>query len=126
MNPKQFLLVGGIVLLAVGILGMVGVLGPTPEQSIIFHGSWWFDTPENIAHTVLGIAALLAAYLISSSAQKGLTILVGLLALFFAAYGGMYGMFGSATLENPADTILHLVVGVWALWAAYRKPSMMM
>jgi len=33
MNPKQFLQIGGIILVLVGILGFF-VIGPTPEKSL--------------------------------------------------------------------------------------------
>ena len=29
--------------------------------------------------------------------------------------------FLGAQLQNPSDTILHFVVGIWALWAGLRK-----
>ncbi|MEK9147909.1 MAG: hypothetical protein AAB650_00555, partial [Patescibacteria group bacterium] len=57
MNPKQFLQIGGVVLVLVGILGFVGVIGPTAESSL-FGGAWWFDNAENWAHLVLGVVAL--------------------------------------------------------------------
>lgn len=125
MNPKQFLTLGGIVLVLVGILGYVGVLGPTAEDSL-FGAGWWFDNSENLAHLVLGIAAIAAVYVLSSDLQKWLTIAVGALAIVV----GLYSLTGEsmvlgATLENPADTVLHLIVGVWALWAGFRKGEMM-
>ncbi len=120
MNPKQFLQWGGAVLVLLGVLGYFGVLGPTAEQSW-FGAFWWFDNYENLAHTVLGVVALLAAFLLPMQYQKPLSILVGVVALFFAVWSGLItNMFMGAGLENPADTALHLVVGVWALWAAMR------
>lgn len=124
MNPKQFLVWGGIVLVLVGILGWTGPIGPTPEASI-FGGGWYFDNAENWAHLVLGIVALLAAGVLkSASAQKNLVVLVGIVGLFFGVYNFFSDMFGSAHLEQHADTILHFVVGIWALWAGLRKPKM--
>lgn len=124
MNPKQFLTWGGIVLLIVAILGAVGVIGPTAEASI-FGAPWWFDMYENWAHGVLGIVALIAAFALPVSLQKPLVIVVGVLALLFMLYSGLVSEnFYGAMLQNPADTLLHLVVGVWALWAALRKESM--
>ncbi|HKZ86058.1 MAG TPA: hypothetical protein VJ793_20680 [Anaerolineae bacterium] len=32
--------------------------------------------------------------------------------------------FGVANLESPADNLLHLVVGIWALYAALRPAGM--
>jgi hypothetical protein len=119
MNPKQFLTLGGAVLLLVGILGMVGVIGPTHEHSI-FGSFWWFDTPENIAHTVLGVAALGAAFVLPAMYQRYLVIAVGALALVV----GLYNLMGEvqllgANLESPADLVLHLGVGAWAMFAAF-------
>ncbi len=125
MNPKQFLQIGGVILVLVGLLGFFGLIGPTSDQSI-FGEAWWFDNGENWAHTVLGVVALIAAFALKSeSAQKNLVILVGVLGLFFAVYNIFSTTFLGANLENPLDLILHLVIGVWALWAALRKPAMM-
>lgn len=119
MNPKQFLLVGGAVLLLVGILGYVGVIGPTPEKSI-FGAAWYFDNAENIAHTVLGIAGLAAAFIFPAMWQKMLVIVLGIIGVLV----GLYSLIGNAmllgaNLENPADSILHLAVGAWAFLAVY-------
>ena len=120
MNPKQFLQIGGLVLVLVGLLGFFGLIGPT-EESSVFGSAWWFDNGENWAHTILGVVALIAAFALKSeSAQKNLVILVGVLGLFFAVYNIFSNSFLGANLENPLDMILHLVVGVWALWAALR------
>ncbi len=124
MNPKQFLVVGGIVLLLVGILGYAGIIGPTPES--LFGAAWYFDDAENLVHLVLGIVALIAAAVFPMSTHKPIVVLVGLFALF----AGLVSVMGPVTagknlwgaqLQNPSDTILHFVVGIWALWAAFRK-----
>ncbi|MFQ5966696.1 MAG: hypothetical protein ACE5MI_03675 [Acidimicrobiia bacterium] len=122
MNPKQFLIIGGVVLLAVGILGFVGVIGPEPEDSI-FGETWYFDNPENYAHTVLGAVALIAAFTLNATLQRYLVLLVGVLGVFFAVYNLFSEMFAGAELQRPLDTLLHLVVGVWALFVALYRPS---
>ena len=126
MNPKQFLIVGGAVLLLVGILGAVGVIGPTAEDSL-FGSMWWFDYYENVAHTVLGIVALIAAFVLPHSAQKPLVMLVGVIALYFGLYSAFISsdFYGSAMLQQHADTVLHLAVAIWAFWASMRKSAMM-
>src|SRR5579859_736106 len=118
MNPKQFLIIGGGILFLIGILGYVGILGPTVDKSI-FHAFWWFDNSENVADTVLGIAGLFAAFTFSALWQKYLVILLGVIGIIF----GIYSLVSTtpvlgANLENPADTILHLLVGSSALYAA--------
>lgn len=125
MNPRQFLIIGGIVLVLLSLVGFAGVL--TPETTPFF----WLDNGENIAHLVLGVVALAAVYLpglnrVLAPLYRPIVILVGLLALFFAVYGFVVAdspvpnTFGVANLENPSDNLLHLVVGVWALAAALR------
>lgn len=121
LSPKGFLMVGGIVLVLVALLGYVGVIGPAADQSI-FGAGWYFDNAENMAHLVLGVVAILAAYLVGAGVQKTLVIIVGVIGVLV----GLYSLVGpsmlwGANLENPADTILHLVVGAWALWAGFRS-----
>ena len=121
MNPKQFLVIGGAVLVLVALLGFFGVVGPGAEQSL-FGETWIFTQGENWAHLVLGIVALVAAFVLPHGVQKWLTILVGLLALIVAVWGftlpaEMPNFFG-ANLENPADNILHIVIAVWAFLAS--------
>ncbi len=122
-NPKGFLTVGGIVLLLVGILGYVGIIGPTPEKSI-FGAIWWFDNGENLAHTVLGVAGLAAAFVFPAMWQRYLVILLGLLGVVVGLYSLVVSTsFLGSNLENPADSILHLAVGAWALYAAFGGMS---
>lgn len=125
MNPKQFLQIGGIVLVLVGVLGFVGVIGPTPDK--LFGSAWWFDNAENWAHLVLGVVALVAAYSFPASLQRPLVLLLGIVGVVI----GLYSFFGyenllGANLENPADSLLHVVVGLWALLAAWKKQAMPM
>ncbi len=119
MNSKQFLMWGGVVLLVVGILGFIGVIGPTPDKSL-FGDFWWFDNGENWAHTILGVVAIIASMSLEAGMQKSLTMAVGFLALFFGLYNFFSVSFLGANLESPADLILHLVVAAWALWAGMQ------
>ena len=129
MNPKQFLTLGGIVLALVGILGMVGILGPTQDTSI-FGGNWWFDAGENWAHLLLGIVALIAAFAVGANVQKPLVLVVGVVALLVGVIGFFLSSsvpnFLGANLENPLDNILHIIVGAWALlaWRGAKNQGM--
>ncbi len=125
MNPKQFLIIGGIVLLAVGILGFIGVVGPTAEQSI-FGAPWYFDNAENWAHLVLGIVGIAAAFVLPMMAQRGLVMILGIVGVLVGLYSIVGAVPGGtnllgAQLQNPLDTILHIVVGVWAFYASRKK-----
>lgn len=117
LNTKGFLQVGGVVLLAVGILGFVGIIGPTAKMSI-FGDFWWFDSAENLAHTVLGVVALAAAFSLTAPLQRYLVIAVGVLGLVVGLYNFTSTTLAWAMLQSPADLVLHLAVGSWALYAA--------
>jgi hypothetical protein len=131
-TPKGFLTWGGAVLL---LLGIVGFLGVFTKSSV---PAFYLDNGENIAHTFLGIVALAIVFVpglnsIFAPYYRWIVILLGIVALFFAVYGFYVGgnadpnTFGVSNLESPADDILHLVVGVWALYAAWRpRPAMSM
>lgn len=125
MNPKQFLTVGGAVLVLLSLVGFTGVLN---QQSTPF---FWLDAGENWGHLGLGVVALAAVFVPGLSSllapiYRPIVVLVGLVAVFFALYGFAvaaappFNTFGVANLENPSDNVLHLVVGAWALWAALR------
>ena len=80
LNPKQFLLVGGIVLLALGLVGFLGVFNDTKS-------AFYLDQGENVAHTGLGIIAIAASFLLTDAMlQKWLVAVVGVVALFFAVF----------------------------------------
>lgn len=123
MNPKQFLQVGGVILLLLGIIGFLvpNLLGET----------LYFDSAENWAHTLLGIVALLLAPLPLGELKRWVVVLVGLVALFFGVAGFMVSsnaapnFYGVTNLEF-LDNIVHLAVGVWALYAAFNKKAMVM
>ena len=118
MNPKNFLKIGGLVLVLVAVLGFIGIIGPTPEQSI-FGSAWWFDGGENWAHLVLGVVGLLAAFAFPANYQKLLVRILGWVGILVGLYSLIISNnFLGANLENPLDTLLHLAVGAWALLSA--------
>lgn len=121
MNPRQFLLWGGTILIVVGILGFIpGIIGPTPQESL-FGSFWWFDNGENWAHLIIGVVGVIAAYALDMRLRRYLVLALGVIAIFFGIYSIFTNAFLGANLENPADTILHLAIGVWALLAGMRK-----
>lgn len=121
LTSKNFLIYGGTALIILAILGFIGVIGPTPEQSI-FGMSWYFDNPENWAHLVLGVVALIAAYTLVPGYQMPLVIALGVVGILVGLYGFIWsGMLLGASLENPLDNLLHVVVGGWAAWAGYAE-----
>lgn len=121
MNAKQFLLIGGIIALIIGLLGFFHVLGPTSSASI-FGPNWWFDTGECWAYTIIGLIGIIASLSLGHSIQQALVMLIGILALLLAIYNFFSTNLLGSNLENPADLIFNLVIGIWALWAAMQQP----
>lgn len=123
MNPKQFLTWGGVILVLLGIYGFF--------DADAVGSAWYFDNGENYAHLLLGVVAIIAARSLSESAQRSLTLLVGVVAIVFAIWGFLVRgnpepNLGVTNLENPLDNLLHLVVGIWALWASRGRSMMTM
>src|SRR5690606_964662 len=92
MNPKQFLTIGGVILILIAILGWVNVIGPTADDSV-FGEAWFFDMAENWAHLVLGVVALIAAFFFPATVNKPLVMLLGIIGILI----GIYSVFGPVT-----------------------------
>lgn len=127
-TPNGFLKVGGIVLLALGLLGFW--IWKDPSGSF-----FWLDTSENIVHIAIGIVALAATFVPGLNARlrpryRSIVLLIGLIALFFAVYGLLQpagspaapNTFGLVNLEL-GDTYLNLFFAVWAFLSVYWLPG---
>lgn len=119
MNPKQFLQIGGVILILLGILGFL-----KPDLAGDFLS---FDATENWAHISLGVVAIVLAPQSMGQMKKWIVVLIGLIAIIVGCLGFMVNnnpspnFYGVANLENPVENVLHLVIGIWALVAAFRK-----
>ena len=121
MNPKYFLSVSGAILIAVGILGLIGgIIGPTPGDSL-FGNIWYFNSVEIWAHLAIGIFAIVCAFLLSEKIQKFVSVTLGILLITLGFYIllGNYELLG-AHFEHPADTFFNFIFGVWALMAGVK------
>lgn len=122
MTPRQFLLLGGILFVLLGVLGLF-VLGPTADQSML-HDFFWLDNKENFAHLLFGVVALVAYnFLKDAQMIKWLVALVGVVALFAAGAGFMNEAMpvpnaGLTNLEM-SDNLLHIAVAVWAFYVSF-------
>jgi hypothetical protein len=132
LRPTNVLKVGGAVLLLLGIIGLTGLTS-----------TWSFfnlDTGENVAHTVLGIVGLGVGFGTSDEYIHRLLVIVlavtglatGIIGFLLPSGGALVGgaftmpnFLGLANLE-PADDVLHLVVGIWCAAAVLtsRAPAM--
>lgn len=128
LTVDGFLLVGGIVLLALAAAGFT-VLGPTPAASAL--GTFnWLDMTENYAHLLFGVVALGALFLLKDAMMKKyLVVLVGVVAALVTVVGflNMAGAMPNVGVSNLelSDDVLHLVVAVWAFVAAFGMGGMM-
>ena len=130
LTPKGFLMYGGIVLIIVGLFSYLPFLN-SPATSI-FGRYWWFDGTEGVVHILLGVVAIAASYVLDEELARWLTIVVAIVALLFAVLGLFLDQgpttltnIGPANLESPMDTILHLVVFLWAAAAAFLRRTAM-
>ncbi len=119
MRTKQFLMIGGIILVVLALLGFVNFrIGDT----------LYFDSAENWAHLVLGVVALSAAYYANADMQRVLGYIFAVVALYFGIHGFILhshdapNYYGVTNLEY-LDDVIHVVVGLWALWAVMEKKS---
>ncbi len=118
MRSKQFLMIFGVILVVLAVLGFSNAF---KQNDVLM-----FTRNENMAHLVVGLVALVAYYFASSNLQKNLTLLIGVVALYF----GVHGLFLSPTI-NPnyfnvanleyVQSILYLVFGVWGLKSGMDK-----
>ena len=125
MTPKKFLMWAGYLLLVLGILGFILPGGTLIPDWLVF------DMAENWAHLLLGVVALAVVYGVKDHAtHKWLAALYGVVALVIGIWGflvignPMPNFYGISNLENPLDNLVHLVVGVWGLWAAFGGKEM--
>ena len=119
-TPSGFLQWGGVLLIALGIVGFF-LLGPTPQASA-FGDAWWFDNVENAAHLVIGTIALVLSFGIRNHGiNTKVALIIGLFAVFAAVWGAFSPDFLGAHLEMPGDTVLHAALGMWALSSVFRK-----
>ena len=127
LSPTGFLKIGGIVLLVLGLVGYTGVTNSVEAFQL--------DNGENIAHTVLGVAGIAIGFGLKNEQLHrwvvGALLALGIVATLWSLFNTS-GAFVSGTgftnpnagftnLENPADTVLHLVVSAWAAVAVFWR-----
>src|SRR2546429_9564602 len=130
LTPRGFLLWGGVVLVALAVLG-VTVLGWTVDHSTL-GANFWLDPTENILHLLFGVVALAAYFFLKdANLQKWLVVVVFVIALAATVAGIVNGRhpadntqsfnLASTNLENPLDNVLHGFVTLWAAAVLYRS-----
>lgn len=115
----KFANIFGIVLLLVGILGFIP--GITTEDGLLL-GIFQTDGLHNIVHLVTGAIGIWAAKNGAKAAKMYFQIFGVVYALitilgFFSSDGTILGLI----TNNTADTILHLVIAVVALYFGFAS-----
>jgi hypothetical protein len=117
----------GAVLVLVGIIGFFYNAEFTSDESVrdamfgVFDVNGWHNT----LHILTGVLALLA-YGAGVHAARNCAMVLGVVFVVVAAWGFIVGD-GESILSiipvNTEDNVLHLVLGLGGLWAAYATPA---
>ena len=116
-TQKTFALVLGIILVIVGIAGFLGGLG------IVGDGIFGTNTTQDILHIIGGAFGI---YVGTKGKGPGYNRTIGWIAIVLAVLGFIPSI-DDLLLKylniNTAITVLHLVIGVVALWVGYKGSS---
>lgn len=125
MNSRQFLLFGGALLILLGLLGVFGIIGFSSADPGVF-GRWWYFTKiEGWVHAGIGLLLVISS-VIPRAHWRYIAIFFGVLSVL----SGIYSLLGpvpegeqvfSMDLQNPGDTIFHLLVGSSGFIASKHK-----
>jgi hypothetical protein len=119
---KQFLTWGGAIMIGLGILGLIGVLGPTASGSI-FGSGWFFDMGQSWVNIVVGVIAMLSAFVLDTGSRRWIAGIIGILGLIVGILGFVLPSSFSVILgpnpENLVSNLFYLVLGVWGAWATW-------
>ncbi len=119
MCPCEFARVGGGIFIALAILGLFRVLGPTESASML--GGWlWIDFAEITFDGILG-TLLIVASRASASVERPVVLLTGWLLLALAGFGLFNDDVLLMHVERPLQIIFYFAMGVWALLAGFCK-----
>lgn len=121
MNPRRFVLLGGMTLVTLGLGGVAGLLGRV-SRAAFFHPPGWI----NWFHLALGSALLGARVRGSRRLQAGVARVGTVMGLTIGSLGLTIGpwaarRFHQHELADRSDHTAHLIVGLTALWAWLRR-----
>lgn len=100
------------------LLGFFGITGPTAADSL-FGESWFFDNGENWGLAIMGVVSLVIAFSVPEMTKKWIVVAFGAIAVLLGVYSFFTPNLLGSQLQNPTDTILYLILGVWGLLAAF-------
>jgi hypothetical protein len=117
VSPRQFLLLGGTVLVIIWLTGAAGLLGSISRASL-FNPPYWI----NWVHLTFGFVVLAIAFAGGRTLQNAITLLAGIMGSTLGFSGLLFGSYAAnrynmPELADPSDHLAHLTVGALALWA---------
>lgn len=117
MDIKMWARVFGVVLLVAGLLGFF--LAP---NGMLF-GILDTDFTQNAVHTIAGIIALIVGFKATGMARTFFRVL-GVVYVIVAVLGFVSGSTVLGLMSvNMADNVLHLAVGLVAVWVGFMMKS---
>ena len=119
---KKVAMVFGVVFLLVGVLGFVP--GITNLDTHMLLGIFNVNAVHNIIHILSGLVALYVS-MVSDSSSRTYFQVFGVVYAVVAVLGFVYGANDIVGLvsSNLADTLLHVVIAVAALYVGFGLPA---
>ena len=117
LRPRQFLFLGGTLLVIIGLAGATGLLASL-SPAAFFNPPHWI----NWAHLTFGILVLAVAFAGGRTLHNVFTLAAGILGSTLGVSGLLLGSYATnrynmPELADPSDHLAHLTVGLLALWA---------
>jgi hypothetical protein len=121
LRPRQFLFLGGTVLVIIGLAGVTDLLASISQASL-FNPPYWI----NWVHLTFGIVVLAVGLAGTRTLQNTFTLAAAILGSTLGVSGLLLGSYvanryNMRELADPSEHLAHLTVGVLALWAWSNK-----
>ena len=116
-TQKRFALILGIILLLVGLLGFID--NPIVGEN----GYFGTNTVHDILHIIAGAFGI---YVGTKGQGVGYNKSIGWIGILLAVLGfipGIADLLSDLLLINTQVTVLHLLIGIVALWVGYKASS---
>ena len=117
LNPHNFLVLAGSVLVILGVAGTVGLLGSI-SRAALFNPPYWI----NWVHLGFGVVVLAIASADGRALQNAFTLIAAIIGSTLGIFGLLLGShfanrYNTPELADPSEHLAHLAVGLLALWA---------
>lgn len=119
MCPCEFARAGSVILIAVGLLGAIGFLGPTASENVL-DGKWWLGWTEIVSYLIVA-SLLFFASRAPTGIERPVVLCVGWLFVLLAATSLFTNTLLTVHFERPIETFFYLILGVWAIFAGFCK-----